>query len=89
MSRGRMTSLVGFVSGTKMDKTVVVDVVRIKNNPRYGKQIKRTTAIKAHDETNQCNVGDKVMIVESKPISKTKKWRVSKVLEQGPQLLED
>ena len=89
MSRGRLKSLVGVVSSNRMDKTVTVDVVRIRNNPRYGKQLKKTSTIKAHDESNQCNIGDKVMIVESKPISKTKSWRVSKVLEQGSQILQE
>lgn len=83
MSRGRMKSLVGVVVGDKMDKTVVVNVTRIRNHPRYEKPIKRNSKFKAHDSENQCNVGDRVLIVESKPISKTKRWRVSKVLDQA------
>lgn len=81
MARGRMKSLVGIVVGDKMEKTVVVDVVQIKNHSRYMKPIKRSSKFKAHDEKSICNLGDKVLIVESKPISKTKRWRVSKVLD--------
>lgn len=82
MPRGRMKSLVGTVVGNKMEKTVVVDVVQIKKHSSYQKSIKRNVKFKAHDEKNSCNLGDKVLIVESRPISKTKRWRVSKVLEQ-------
>ncbi|MGI9553904.1 MAG: 30S ribosomal protein S17 [Thermodesulfobacteriota bacterium] len=88
MPRGRLKSLTGFVVGNKMDKTVVVDVSRIRNHPRYRKPIRWNSTVKAHDEVNQCNIGDKVMIVESKPISKSKRWRVSKVLEQGAELID-
>ena len=88
MSRGRLQSLTGFVVGNKMDKTVIVDVSRIKNHPRYRKPIRWNTKVKAHDEVNQCRLGDKVLIVESKPISKTKRWRVSKVLEQGSEVID-
>lgn len=88
MPRGRLKSLTGFVVGNKMDKTVVVDVSRIRNHPSYRKPIRWNSTVKAHDEVNQCNIGDKVMIVESKPISKSKRWRVSKVLEQGAELID-
>ena len=88
MPRGRLKSLTGFVVGNKMDKTVVVDVSRIRNHPRYRKPIRWNSTVKAHDEVNQCNIGDKVMIVESKPISKSKRWRVSKVLEKGAELID-
>jgi len=88
MPRGRLKSLTGFVVGNKMEKTVVVDVSRIKNHPRYRKPIRWNTRVKAHDEINQCRIGDKVIIVESKPISKTKRWRVSKVLEQGAEIID-
>ena len=88
MPRGRLQSLTGFVIGNKMDKTVIVDVSRIKNHPRYRKPIRWNTTVKAHDEVNQCRLGDKVLIVESKPISKTKRWRVSKVLEQGAEVID-
>ena len=88
MARGRLKSMTGFVVSNKMDKTVEVDVSRIKNHPRYKKPLRWSTTVKAHDEVNQCKLGDKVMIVESKPISKTKRWRVSKVIEQGAEVIE-
>lgn len=88
MPRGRLKSLVGFVVGNKMNKTVVVDVARIKNHPRYRKPIKWNSTFKAHDSSNECGIGDKVLIVESKPISKTKRWRVSKILEKGAEIAE-
>ena len=85
MPRGRLKSQIGFVVGDKMDKTVVVDVARIKNHPRYRKPLKWSSTFKAHDDSNQCVVGDKVLIVETKPVSKTKRWRVSKVIEKAKQ----
>lgn len=83
MERGRLKSVVGTVVSDKMDKTVIVDVARIRKHPRYKKPIKKDSRYKAHDKNNECNVGDKVLIVESRPISKTKKWRVSKILERA------
>jgi small subunit ribosomal protein S17 len=65
-----------------MDKTVVVDVVQIVSHPKYKKPIKRTSRFKAHDEKNECRVGDKVLIIETRPLSRTKRWRVSKILER-------
>jgi len=88
MPRGRLKTKIGFVVGDKMDKTVVVDVARIKNHPRYRKPIRWNSTFKVHDDTNQCSIGDKVLIVESKPISKTKRWRVSKVIEKATQIIE-
>lgn len=82
MERAKVRSKIGMVVGNKMDKTVVVNIIQIKNHPVYGKPIKRNKKFKAHDENNICNIGDKVLIVESRPYSKTKKWRVSKVVEQ-------
>ena len=73
MERGRLRSKIGHVVGNKMDKTVVVNIVQIKNHPVYNKPIKRNRHFKAHDEDNSCNIGDKVMIIESKPYSKTKR----------------
>ncbi len=82
MARGRLKFLVGTVVSDKMDKTVVVDVAQIRKHPRYKKPIRWNSRFKAHDKDNSCKVGDKVMIVESRPISKTKRWRVSKILEK-------
>ena len=81
MARGKFKSRVGKVVSNKMDKTVVVEIIQIKKDSTYGKAIKRNTTFKAHDENEQCNVGDKVLILEAKPSSKSKRWRVSKILE--------
>ncbi|HPR64736.1 MAG TPA: 30S ribosomal protein S17 [Thermoanaerobaculia bacterium] len=74
---------VGTVVSTAMDKTVVVRVDHIMLHPQYKKYIRRSKRFMAHDETNQCNVGDKVLILETRPLSKRKRWRISKVLEQA------
>lgn len=83
MSRGKVKSKVGTVVSNKMDQTVIVDVSRTTIHPKFQKPIKRNTKFKAHDQNNQCKIGDKVLIIESKPISKTKRWRVSKILESA------
>ena len=83
MGRGKVKSKVGTVVSSKMDRTVIVDVSRIEIHPKFQKPIKRNTKFKAHDQNNECRIGDKVLIIESKPISKTKRWRVSKVLESA------
>ncbi len=83
MSRGKMRSRVGIVAGNKMDKTVVVEVESYVRHPRYKKPVKRTSRFKAHDERNECQVGDKVLIIETRRLSKTKSWRVSKILERA------
>lgn len=71
----------GVVIGDKMDKTVVVEVSATVLHPRYKKYILRRRRFKAHDEKNACRLGDRVEIVESRPLSKTKHWRVRKVVE--------
>lgn len=81
MERGRVKKRTGVVVGDAMDKTVVVEVMRIKSHGRYKKQIRTSKRFKAHDEGNACSVGDKVEIIESRPYSKTKRWRVSRVVE--------
>ena len=86
MARGKFQSRVGTVIGDKMDKTVIVDVIQIKKHKRYQKSIKRNTKFIAHDESGQCKVGDKVLILEGRPYSKTKRWKVSKILEQSSTL---
>jgi len=73
----------GLVVSDRMQKTVVVSVERMVMHPRYKKVLKRRTQVKAHDETNQCHVGDRVLIVECRPLSRDKRWRVSKVLEKS------
>lgn len=82
MRSGKPKTKVGIVLSDKMDKTVVVDVVHIFQHPKFNKAIKRNSKFKAHDEKNECRVGDKVLITESRPLSKTKRWRVSKILER-------
>jgi small subunit ribosomal protein S17 len=79
--RGVPRERTGVVIGNKMDKTVVVEVRTTVLHPRYKKYIQRRRRFKAHDEKNACRLGDRVEIVESRPLSKTKHWRVRKVVE--------
>ncbi len=74
---------VGKVISNKMDKTIVVAIVDNVQHPLYKKIIKRTIKLKAHDENNTCNIGDRVEIMETRPISKDKRWRLVKVIEQA------
>jgi len=74
---------VGRVVSSAMDKTIVVAVESLTRHPLYGKTIKRTTKLYAHDEGNQCGVGDLVQVIETRPLSKTKRWRVGAVLEKA------
>ncbi|MBI4774478.1 MAG: 30S ribosomal protein S17 [Deltaproteobacteria bacterium] len=78
----RKKTLTGVVTGDKMDKTVIVSVARQFQQPRYKKYIRMLKKYKAHDEANACSVGDLVIITESRPLSKDKHWRVSKILEK-------
>ncbi|MBD1576370.1 MULTISPECIES: 30S ribosomal protein S17 [Vibrio] len=73
----------GRVISDKMDKSIVVAIERFVKHPVYGKFIKRTTKVHAHDETNECRLGDKVEICECRPLSKTKSWTLVKVLEKA------
>ena len=81
--RNRRKSIVGMVTSDKMDKTVVVTIEEFVRHPLYGKAVKRTKKVKAHDETNQCAVGDKVRIMETRPLSKDKRWRVVNIVEKA------
>ena len=83
MERGKRKIRIGKVVSDKMDKTVVVAVETLVRHPLYGKTIKRTTKFKAHDEDNECSVGDKVKIMETRPLSKEKRWRVENILEKA------
>jgi len=83
MVRGKLKTRTGVVVGDKMDKTAVVEVQRIRSHGRYKKQIRLSKRFKVHDERNECNVGDRVVIIESRPLSKTKRWRLSKVVSQA------
>ncbi|MBX6382429.1 MAG: 30S ribosomal protein S17 [Microbispora sp.] len=73
----------GLVVSDKMDKTVVVAVEDRVKHPLYGKVIRRTTKYKAHDEQNACGVGDRVLLMETRPLSATKRWRVVEILEKA------
>ena len=73
----------GVVVSTSMDKTAVVAVVERVRHPRYAKTVQRTKRMHAHDETNDLNVGDRVRLMETRPLSKTKRWRVVQVLERA------
>ena len=73
----------GYVVSDKMDKTVVVEVEDRVKHPLYGKVIRRSTKIKAHDESNSAGVGDRVLIMETRPLSATKHWRVVEILERA------
>jgi small subunit ribosomal protein S17 len=69
-----------------MNKTVTVKVQRLTKHPIYKKYIKRYTSYKAHDEENACNVGDKVLIVETRPLSKTKRWLIKEIIAKAPEV---
>ncbi len=72
----------GFVTSNKMEKTITVIVERKVKHPIYGKFVKKTTKFHAHDEKNECSVGDLVLIMETRPLSKTKRWRLVEVVEK-------
>lgn len=73
----------GKVVSDKMDKTIVVAIETLVRHPLYGKSIKRTTKFKAHDENNECKIGDRVKIMETRPLSKDKRWRLVEIIEKA------
>ena len=75
--------MVGTVTSDKMDKTVVVSVETSVSHKMYGKTVKRTYKLKAHDEENKCEIGDKVKVMETRPLSKDKRWRVVEIVEKA------
>jgi small subunit ribosomal protein S17 len=81
--RGTRKTRVGRVTSDAMDKTVVVAVERVEPHSLYGRRLKRTKKLKAHDEKNECRVGDRVRVVETRPLSKDKHWMVVEVLERA------
>jgi small subunit ribosomal protein S17 len=81
--RGRRKVREGLVVSDKMDKTVVVAVEDRVKHPLYGKVLRRTNKLKAHDEQNQCGVGDRVRLMETRPQSATKRWRIVEILEKA------
>jgi small subunit ribosomal protein S17 len=83
VERNLRKTKVGVVSSSAMDKTITVKVERRLQHPMYGKFVKNTKKFHAHDEKNECGVGDKVIIMETRPLSKTKRWRLVEVLEKA------
>ena len=83
MERNLRKTRVGKVVSDKMDKTIVVAIEDHVKHPLYKKIVKRTYKLKAHDENNECHEGDKVEVMETRPLSKDKRWRVVEILEKG------
>ena len=83
VERALRKSRVGLVVSDKMDKTIVVAVQDSVKHPLYGKIVKRTVKFKAHDEKNECGIGDKVEIMETRPLSKDKNWRLLRIIEKA------
>lgn len=81
--RNRRKTRVGIVVSDKMDKTITVAVEDFVRHALYGKAVKRTTRFKAHDEENVCRIGDKVRIMETRPLSKDKRWRMVEIVEKA------
>ncbi len=81
--RGRRKSKTGSVVSSKMNKSIVVSVERLVKHPLYGKYFRKTSKFMAHDEENQCQVGDTVKIVETRPLSKLKRWRLVEVIDKA------
>ena len=81
--RNRRKTRVGIVVSDKMDKTITVSVEDFVRHSLYGKAVKRTTKFKAHDEENVCHIGDKVRIMETRPLSKDKRWRMVDIVEKA------
>jgi small subunit ribosomal protein S17 len=74
---------IGVVVSNKMEKSIVVQVERREKHPKYGKFVKKTTKFSAHDEKNECNIGDTVLIAETRPLSKNKCWRLVEIIERA------
>ena len=83
MERKLRKTRVGKLVSNKMDKTIVVAVVDNVKHPLYGKIVKRTYKLKAHDEQNECNIGDRVKVMETRPLSKDKRWRLVEIIEKA------
>ena len=81
--RGMRKTRVGVVVSDKMDKTITVAVKYRVRHPLYGKIMNRTTKLKAHDEKNECGIGDRVRVMETRPLSKDKRWRVVEIIEKA------
>ena len=83
MDRNLRKTRVGLVTSDNMDKTIVVSIVDNVKHPLYGKIVKRTYKLKAHDENNECKVGDRVRVMETRPLSKDKRWRLVEIIEKA------
>ena len=83
MERNLRKVRIGKVVSNKMDKTITVAIVDNVKHPLYGKIVKKTYKLKAHDENNECNIGDTVKVMETKPISKDKRWRLVEIVEKA------
>ena len=83
MDRNLRKTRVGLVTSDKMDKTIVVSIVDNVKHPLYCKIVKRTYKLKAHDENNECKVGDRVRVMETRPLSKDKRWRLVEIIEKA------
>ena len=83
MDRNLRKTRVGLVTSDKMDKTIVVSIVDNVKHPLYGKIVKRTYKLKAHDENNECKVDDRVKVMETRPLSKDKRWRLVEIIEKA------
>jgi small subunit ribosomal protein S17 len=81
--RGQRKTRIGLVTSDRMDKTAVVSVTTLKQHPLYGRTVKRTTKFKTHDENNECGVGDTVEIMECRPLSREKRWRLVRIVEKA------
>jgi small subunit ribosomal protein S17 len=81
--RGRRKTAIGYVVSDKMDKTIVVELESRKSHPLYGKIIRTTTKVKAHDENGDAGIGDRVSLMETRPLSASKRWRLVEVLERA------
>ncbi|MFN3556130.1 MAG: 30S ribosomal protein S17 [Bacteroidales bacterium] len=82
-TRTRRKERVGVVKSNKMDKSIVIKVMRRVKHPKYGKFVKKSSNFMAHDENNECNIGDTVRIMETRPLSKNKCWRLVEILERA------
>jgi len=83
MERNIRKQKIGVVTSNKMDKTITVSIERKLRHPIYGKFVKKTNKFHAHDEKNECSIGDTVKIMETRPLSKTKRWRLVEILERA------
>lgn len=83
MERNLRKERIGIVISNKMEKSIVIAVQRKMKHPKYGKFVNKTTKLIAHDEKNECNIGDTVKLMETKPLSKNKRWRLIEIIERA------